>query len=76
MVFTIDKWFHAIPMGPKARIRQLTEILLQFRKEVWVDSTVHKEVLTLMEGLLMAAVSLWAWSHAFVFESNSKFIVA
>lgn len=51
-------------------------VLFQFGKEVSVDLAVHTEVLTLREGLLMAAASRKASTHSFVFESNCQSVVA
>lgn len=52
------------------------EALLQFVKEVCVDSTVHAEVLALREGFLVATASRWVSSQSFVFELDSNFVVA
>lgn len=52
------------------------KFLIQFSKEVRVNSTVHVEVVALREGLLVAAASSWASFHSFIFESNSKLAVS
>lgn len=41
-----------------------------------MDSTVYVEVMTLRVGLLVAAASQWGSSHSFVFEYDSKPVVA
>lgn len=50
-------------------------VLLQFFKEVCVDSTIYAEVMTLREGLLVAAVSRWSSSYSFMFELNCKSVI-
>lgn len=44
------------------------KVILQFDKEVSMESAVHVDVLALWEGLLVVAVSRWASSHSFMFE--------
>lgn len=51
-------------------------MLLQFGKEVFADSVIHADVLALREGLVKAVISHWAFSHSFMFEFDSKFVVA
>lgn len=48
------------------------KILVQFGKELVVDSTVHVELLALRQGLLVAVASWWALSHSFLFEFDSQ----
>lgn len=50
-------------------------MLLQFGKEVGMDSAIHAEVLALREELLVASASIWASTHSFVFEFDSMFVV-
>lgn len=50
-------------------------ILIQFCKEVRVDSTLHAEVLALSEGLIVVEASHWASFHFFVFKSDSQIVI-
>lgn len=43
------------------------KILLQFCKEVKVESVVQMEMMAFKEGLLVTAASPWASSYSFVF---------
>lgn len=52
------------------------KVLFQFKKEVKVNLAVQTELLAFREGILMAIVSYWVSSHSFVFEFDSKSIVA
>lgn len=51
-------------------------MLLQFGKEMCVDAVIHPEVLILWECSLVIAASRWTSSDSFVFESDSKSLVA
>lgn len=51
-------------------------VFIQFYKEVREDSTINAEVLALREGLLFVAVSRWASSHYFLFESDIQLVVS
>lgn len=51
-------------------------VLLQFSKEVYVDSAIYPKVLTLWEWLLVMTTSRWAALHFLVFESNTESVVA
>lgn len=64
------------PGGIGGLIRDLeSRVLVQFCKEVRVDSAVHTEVLVLREGLLVAMALCWASLHYFMFESDSLSVV-
>lgn len=52
------------------------KVLLQFGKEVWVDSALYAELLAFQEDMLVAIASCWASSNFFVFESDSKSVIA
>lgn len=52
------------------------KVLLQFGKEVLVDSTVHVEVLAFRGEILVAVTSRWVSTYSFLFESDSKSVVA
>lgn len=51
-------------------------LLLQFRKEVRVESTVHDELMPVREGILVTVALWWVSSDPFMFESNSKSVVS
>lgn len=51
-------------------------VLLQFNKEVSVESMVHAELMAFREGILIAAALHWAFSHSFLFESVSQSVLA
>lgn len=51
------------------------KMLLQFGKEVKEKSTVHAELLTFREEILVATTSRWVSSHHFMFEPDSKLVV-
>lgn len=42
----------------------------------YVDSTIHTEVMTLDEGLLVTAALWWVSFPSFVFEFDSKSVIA
>lgn len=52
------------------------DVLLQFCKEVRVNSIVDVDVLALREGLLMLAASPWTSTHSFVFELDLRLVIA
>lgn len=51
------------------------KVLIQFEKEVLLDSAVHAELLSFKEDILVAAASRWASIHSFVFELDSQLVV-
>lgn len=51
------------------------KVLLQFGKEVQVDSTIHEEMLVFREWILVVAASRLASSLFFLFEFDSKLVV-
>lgn len=52
------------------------KLFFQSGKVMWVDSTVYAKLLTFREGVLVAVALRWIMTHSFLFELDSKFIVA
>lgn len=50
-------------------------VLIQFGKEVVVDSMFHAELLALREDILVIVSSRWAFFHSFLLKSNSQSVV-
>lgn len=51
------------------------QVLLQYSKEVHVNSPMHAEILAFRERILVATASRWTSSRSFLFESDSKSVV-
>lgn len=51
-------------------------MLLQFGKEVRVESAVHAKLLAFRKGILVAATFRWTSSHPFVFQLDTKSVIA
>lgn len=67
------KFFQVLAEGARGGLFRNSggKVLVQFRKEIVVDLAVYVNLLSLREGILMAAASRWASFLSFPIESDS-----